>query len=159
MIAIKILNLDQSSKASGYSLYIDKKLKYHGTLFISNEKLPVFDRMKEMADMIEKVIEKYNPDYICFENTQLQFGNVEVFRTLSQLQGVIIKLLLDKSIGFTIVNPSEWRKVCGIKGKKREEQKLAAIKYVEETFGLIMSEDEAEATCMGVWSNKNITKE
>lgn len=112
-----------------------------------------------MTDMIDGLIEKYKPDYICFENTQLQFGNVEVFRTLSQLQGVIIKLLLDKSIGFTIVNPSEWRKVCGIKGKKREEQKMSAIKYVEETFGIRESEDACEAVCIGVWSNKNISKE
>jgi Holliday junction resolvasome RuvABC endonuclease subunit len=158
VITIKILNLDQSTRATGYSGFENKVLQEHGVLKVKNEKSPVFDRMKEMVDMIENLINEYQPDYITLENTQKQV-NVDVFKTLSQLQGVIIKLLFDMDIGFSLVYPTEWRKTCEIKERKRDDQKLAAIQYIKDNFELDMQEDEAEATCIGVWSNENITKE
>lgn len=159
MITIKVLCLDQATVISGYSVFDNGVLKKYGILQVKNDKTPVFDRMKEMADMIENLIDDYQPDYIAIENTQLQFGNVDVFRTLSQFQGVLIKMFLDKSIGFTIVNPSEWRKVCGIKGKARIEQKLNTQLFIKENYGLELTQDESDAVGIGVWAIKNITKE
>ena len=48
------------------------------------------------------------------------------------------------------MSPSHWRKVLGGNfGRKREEQKAAAIQYVKEKCGLEVTSDEADAICIG----------
>ena len=59
-------------------------------------------------------------------------------------------------IGFVIVKPSEWKGICKIKGRKREEQKLNTIAFVLDEFGLNVSEDIADSIGIGVWSIKTI---
>jgi len=59
-------------------------------------------------------------------------------------------------IGFTIVKPSEWKSKCGIKGRKREEQKLNTQIFVKDKYGFDCSEDEADAIGIGTWAISKI---
>jgi crossover junction endodeoxyribonuclease RuvC len=87
----------------------------------------------------------------------VQFQNNYVtYQQLSQMQGVLMAYLFKINIPFQIVEPSAWRKTCGIKGRKREEQKANTQLFVKEKFGIDVSEDEADAIGIGIWSNKNI---
>jgi Holliday junction resolvasome RuvABC endonuclease subunit len=151
----KILNLDQSTKVTGYSIFVDNQLSDYGTLNSNpNEKNPI-ERMKEQYDLIKQLIEKTNPNYICIEQVQFQ-NNFNTFQQLSQLQGVIFAKLFEREIPFTIIEPSAWKSFCSIRGRKRVEQKANTIQMVKEKFNLEVSEDEADAIGIGLWSSKNI---
>ena len=114
--------------------------------------------MKQMCDEIECIIEKYQPDFIVFENVQFQ-KNYGTFQHLSQLQGIIMALLFEKNIGFQIIEPTAWKSVAGVKGRKRTEQKSSAIQIVKDKYNLEVSEDEADAILIGFWAiNKLKTK-
>ena len=151
MIKIKILNFDQSTKKSGYSIFLDNKLDSYGTLDSNpNEKNPI-ERMKEQYDLMKKLIKKIKPDFIVFEHCQFQ-NNYSTFQQLSQMQGVLMALLFERNIGFEIVEPTKWKSFCKVKGRKRIEQKTSAIQIIKDIYNLDVSEDEADAILIGTWS-------
>lgn len=157
MFSIKVLSFDQSTKITGYSLYNNSSLLTYGTLQSeSNEKNPI-ERMKQMYDKIKQCLIKYNPNFVVFENVQFQ-KNYGTFQQLSQLQGVLMSLLFERNIGFHMIEPTAWKAFCGVKGKKREEQKANAIQIVKDKYNLSVSEDEADAILIGFWAINNILK-
>lgn len=152
---MKILCLDQATKISGYSIFDNKELITYGTLECNpKEKNPV-ERMKQMYDKIVDLINEVSPSFIVFENVQFQ-NNYGTFQQLSQLQGIIMAHLFKTDIGFQIIEPSAWKSFCGIKGRKREEQKKNTIAFVKNKFGIDCSEDEADSIGIGVWAMSQI---
>lgn len=157
MFHIKILSFDQSTKITGYSLYNNSNLTHYGT-FQSNpsEKNPI-ERMKQQYDLINKYIKTINPDFVIFEDTQFQ-NNFSTFQQLSQMQGVLLSILFERNIGFLIIQPTAWKSFCGVKGRKRQQQKESAIQIVKNKFNLSVSEDEADAILIGFWAINEILK-
>jgi crossover junction endodeoxyribonuclease RuvC len=152
---LKILCLDQATKISGFSIWEDKKLITYGKLEVNqNEKNPI-ERMKQMYDQIVNLIESSSPSFIVFENVQFQ-RNYGTFQQLAQLQGVIMSYLFKSDIGFKIIEPSAWKSFCGIKGRKREEQKKNTQVFVKNKYGIEVSEDEADAIGIGTWAINKI---
>jgi len=113
--------------------------------------------MKQMYDKIKGCLIKINPDFVVFENVQFQ-KNYGTFQQLSQLQGVLMSLLFERNIGFQIIEPTAWKAFCGVKGRKRTEQKANAIQLVKDKFNLYVSEDEADAILIGFWAINKILK-
>lgn len=111
--------------------------------------------MKEMNDKIIALIKNVKPDYIVYEQVQFQ-NNYGTFQQLSQLQGIIMAYLFSIDIGFTLIEPSAWKSCCGIKGRKREEQKLNTQNFVKERYKADVSEDEADAIGIGYWAIHNL---
>jgi len=108
-----------------------------------------------MYDKIKGCLEKNNPDFVVFENVQFQ-KNYGTFQQLSQLQGLIMSLLFERNIGFQYVESTAWRAFCGVKGRKRIEQKANAIQIVKDKFNLSVSEDEADAILLGCFAVNKI---
>lgn len=158
MKKIKILCLDQSTKLSGYSLWnFNKKslLRYGCVKSDTNEKNPL-ERMKNMYCEIKKLIDIYKPDYVVLENTQFQ-QNFSTYAQLSQLQGVLFTILFERDINFCLVQPTKWKSYCGVKGKKRAEQKANTIQIIQQKYNLSkLTEDEADAIGMGLWAVNNL---
>lgn len=155
MIKIKILNFDQSTKKSGYSIFLDNKLDSYGTLDSNpNEKNPI-ERMKEQYDLMKKLIKKIKPDFVVLEEVQYQ-NNFNTYHQLSQLQGVILSILFERNLPFVFIEPTAWKSFCKIKGRKRVEQKANTIQMVKDEFNLNVSEDEADAIGIGKWAINNI---
>lgn len=151
----KLLCLDQATLKTGYSLFDDNKLISYGILEVDPDEKNIIERMKLMSDKIIKLIELLSPNYIVFEDTQFQ-NNYKTYQQLSQFQGVIMFYLFQIDIGFCIVKPTEWKSICGIKGRKREEQKLNTIAFIKDKYNIDVSEDIADAIGIGTWSIKNI---
>ena len=83
--------------------------------------------------------------------TQFQ-SNQRVYSTLSQLQGIVMAILFEKDIGFSIIEPSSWKSYCGITGRKREEQKAKSIAIASKQFGLSdLTDDVADAILIGYY--------
>ena len=154
---IKILTLDQSTKVTGFSVFKESKLDQYGLLTVNKNEKNAIERMKLMSGEIRQLINTIKPDYIVFENVQFQ-RNYKTYQQLSQLQGVLMALLFEIDIGFTIIEPSAWKSSCEIKGKKRAEQKENTQIFVKNKFGIDVSEDEADAIGIGVWATKNIKR-
>ena len=144
---MKTCSIDQASKKSGISVFIDGEYD-HSTVLTVDEKLPIMERMKQMYDKIKLYIETENPDWVSIENVQYQ-NNFKVYQQLSQFQGVLFAYFFDNNVPFMLFEPSAWRSYNGIKGRKREEQKQAAINKVKELYNIDVTDDEAEAILQG----------
>lgn len=146
--------MDQSTKHTGWSFWIDENLINYGVIDVDEDD-PAFERMKNMSREIAALINKKRPDYVVIEQVQFQ-RNYKVYSQLSQLQGVIIQLLFERNIPFTLVEPTKWRAYDGIKGAKRKEQKEAAIQTIYNKYNIMVTEDTAEAIGIGLWAVNNI---
>lgn len=154
---MKILCLDQATLKTGYSIWIDKELVTYGLLEVDPKEKNIIERMKLMRDLVVQLIELEQPNFIIFEDTQMQ-NNKLTFQQLSQFQGVLMAYFFDINIGFVIVKPTEWKGKCGIKGRKREEQKINTQLFVNDKFGFDVSEDEADAIGIGYWAVSKIKR-
>ena len=78
------------------------------------------------------------------EGVQVQ-RNPRVFEILAKLSGSLEIMLEEKGYFVNVVKASEWRKLVGIKNRKRAEVKKEAIALVETLYNIKASEDESEA--------------
>ncbi len=152
-----ILALDQSSKKTGWAVITKKGIKASG-IFEADDKLDSIPRLRIVRENIIKLITKYKPSFVVFEDTQYQ-GNALGFKILSQVQGIVMNILFTYNIGFYIVSPVTWKSFCNIEGRKRAEQKANTKKFVAEKYGRIVSEDEADALGIATWAISNIKEE
>ena len=147
--------MDQATKISGYSIFEDKNLITYGILEVDQKEKNYVERIKQMNGKIIQLINNNNPGFVVFEDVQFQ-RNYQTYQQLSQLQGVIMANLFDLNLGFQIIEPSGWKSFCGIKGKKREEQKKSTQEFVKNKYGIDVSEDEADAIGIGIWAINKI---
>lgn len=68
---------------------------------------------------------------------------------MAEVYGVISEVLNSIGIPHTSVLSTSWKSSLGIKGRNRAEQKRNAQKYVNETYGVVATQDECDAICIG----------
>ena len=148
-----LLALDQASQVSGFSIY-DKETKeliHYGSFEFTSQDFDT--RLYHINRKVKEIIEEYHVDEVYLEDIQLQgedgIPNVVVFKRLAEVIGVICCLCVELNLPHTIVSPSTWRHSCGIRGKARADKKKNAQIYVQEKYGLIVSDDVADAICLG----------
>lgn len=146
----RTLALDQASRTTGWAVYDNKTLIASGHFSISANKI-MQDRLKSFVIYLNDLIEKYHPEKIYYEGIQYQ-SNIETYKKLAYIQAMII--YFSNSIPITELGPSHWRSVIkdkhGIKfGRSRVEQKQKAQEFVEQFFNKKVTEDEADAICLG----------
>jgi Holliday junction resolvasome RuvABC endonuclease subunit len=142
-----ILALDQSTAVTGFAIFSNDNLKKSGYYKPSGD---LFTRINQTKNYIKELIEDNDIIYVFLEDIQYQ-KNQKTYKILSNLQGVIINLLVELDISFEIIPPSRWKSWNGIKGKKREQQKRNTIEKVKEIYGKEALEDEADAICIGLY--------
>ena len=147
-----VLSLDQAAVTTGWALFENNKLINKGS-FTIKKTLPIEVRLwqiqQSLLDVIYKNLNDHNPDIIVFEGIQQQ-SNVETFRKLAMVQAAILLLCYDLGIKYIIYSPSEWRAINGGGyGRKREEQKNAAIVKAKEWYQVDVDSDIADAINIG----------
>ena len=147
-----VLSLDQAAVTTGWALFENNKLINKGS-FTIKKTLPIEVRLwqiqQSLLDVIYKNLNDRNPDIIVFEGIQQQ-SNVETFRKLAMVQAAILLLCYDLGIKYIIYSPSEWRAINGGGyGRKREEQKNAAIVKAKEWYQVEVDSDIADAINIG----------
>lgn len=148
----RVLSMDQSTRASGYSLFEGGEYVCSGMIDMSKSKLNTHERSFEMAKSLWKVIKKYKPQHLIIEDTQQQ-NNVKTVITLARLQGMIIGYAEAHGVKVHILLPSQWRSAMKYSQGpkvKRQELKQQSIDYVKNAYGLDLPEDECEAICEGI---------
>lgn len=146
---MKILALDQASRTSGYAIFEDNQLIDSGTFTLVQD--DVGERLVELRDTIIKFIDNNQIELVLFEDIQLQAGNagVTTYKVLAEVFGVIQELLTERGIEYQIVHSQTWKSILNIKGRSRPEQKKNAQMYVLNTFNKKVSQDTADAICIG----------
>ncbi len=144
------IGLDQSSKKTGYALLdYNGELILHGVFNITGD-TPIERSINLMAEFRETFM-FFLPgvEVVGLEDIKGSQVNYKTTITLAKVLGAIEYFLTREDINYEIIAPGTWRKTCGIKGRKREEQKRNAIQRVKDKYNLEdVEEDAAEAICI-----------
>lgn len=149
----RTLALDQASKVTGYAIFDDTKLIKYGTF--TTTAADDIERFAMVRAWLLSMISSWRPDYIGIEGIQFQEEGsgqkmgVTVFQTLARLQGILMMACHDEKVPFEICPTNTWRHSCGVKGKTRTDKKRSTQLLVEQWYGIKVSEDEADAICIG----------
>lgn len=152
---MKLLALDQSSRISGYAVFDNEILIDCGIFTVDNDDFG--KRLVTIREKIKELIFNYKIDEIVFEDIQLQqtsarqqiVNNVSTFKVLAQVLGVVQELAQELKIPYTILHSQTWKSVLHIEGKTRPEQKKNAQEYVLTHYNKKVSQDCADAICIG----------
>lgn len=153
----RILALDAATGITGYAIYDDRTLVSYGSYKIDTT-LPAEERINKFKYWLKAALEEWQPDFVGIENIYLQnYGSgyaqyqVETYRVLANLQGVLLDTLFEACIDHDLVYPSEWRSYCGINegGRGRDTKKKQAQEKVYTWYNLDCTQDEADAICIG----------
>ena len=151
----KVLNFDQSTKISAYSLWIEGEYVEVGVIDL-HKITDTDERSKQMGIEICKVIEESRPDCVIIEEVQQQ-SNVATVIKLARIQGVAIGFCAAHNIDLHILGPSRWRSALSYRQGpkvKREELKSQSLAYVKSLGLNIKSEDENEAVAINAAAHK-----
>lgn len=144
-----ILALDQSSRITGYAVFINNQLAASGTFTVIDDYIP--DRLVKIRNKVIGLIEQYNIDKVLLEDIQMQtqVNNVSTHKILAEVLGVLEELCAERKIPHELIHSSSWKSGLNIKGRDRATQKRNAQAYVEEKYKLKVSQDESDAICIG----------
>ena len=158
-----LIAFDQALNCTGYSIFKteDGSLVDYGK-FTTDESLAEEYKLKQIRDWVKDLIEKYKPVKIAIEEIQLQqipgttnHGNVETFKKLAHVQGVLYEVIAESNIPFDVIPSVSWKSYCGIKGRKRQEQKKNAQEFVLNTYGVKAIQDICDSICIGRYALNN----
>lgn len=144
-----ILALDQASRTSGYAIFQEDNLIASGTFTYDDDDFSL--RLVKIRNKVISLIEQYNINQILLEDIQLQgqTNNVETYRKLAEVRGVLSELACEMKIPHEIIHSQTWKSTLGIKGRDRATQKRNAQVYVAQTYNKKVSQDCADAICIG----------
>lgn len=154
-----LLALDQSSRTTGYAIYVDGKLNNYGKFTLEDEDIGL--RLVKFRDKIIQLLHDYEINEVAFEEIQMQnnvVNNVQTFKILSEIYGVLQELITELNIPYTIISSNTWKSTMKIPKTKREEEKRRAQALVYQLFQVKATQDEADAICLGahvIISQKN----
>lgn len=152
---MKTLAIDQSSRCNGYAIFENNELIETGTFTLTSD--DVGERLVQLREEVIKFIKDNQIDIVLFEDIQLQSGmaGVTTYKVLAEVFGVIQELVTELGIEYHIVHSQTWKSALNIKGKARAEQKKNAQTYVNNTYNIKVSQDAADAICIGASYLKN----
>lgn len=148
----RVIAFDQATENFGLSIFENEKLIFYKLYVFSGD---LKTRMVKIKRFIENiVISEWKPDYIVFEDIQMQQGGYLTFKVLAGLLGLIEAICGDKEVPYEVVSPNVWRKYAGTCGKTRQEEKKLSIAVVKEKYGVTVNDDVAEAILIGRYGAK-----
>jgi Holliday junction resolvasome RuvABC endonuclease subunit len=101
-----------------------------------------------MIDKIKEVQQEDQKIQVVIEEIQDQ-ANAQTYKKLAMVQGVLLAELYKRKIDVHLVYAASWKSSCRIGGRSRSEQKRNAQQYILENYGYKVTQDEADAICIG----------
>jgi Holliday junction resolvasome RuvABC endonuclease subunit len=144
-----LLALDQASITSGYAVFKDGALVAYNKFTFDDD---IGERLVKIRKKVISLIEEYDINEVAFEDIQMQSNvanNIQTFKALSEVFGVIQELITELGIKYTVVPSATWKSTLGIKGRTRPEQKRNAQEYVLNAYGVKAVQDVCDAICIG----------
>lgn len=150
-----ILALDQASRTSGWAVFQQDQLIASGTFTYDDDNFA--SRLVKIRNKVISLIQQYEINKILLEDIQLQgqTNNVETYRKLAEVRGVLTELACEMKIPHEIIHSQTWKSTLDIKGRDRTTQKHNAQAFVAATYNKKVSQDESDAVCIGSAYLKN----
>ena len=140
---MKFIAFDQSTTATGFCV-----MEMGSADIIAYDVIKpvgeVNDRIREIIRKAMWLCEHYEVGFVFIEGIQVQ-RNPVVYEKLAKLEGTLEICLEEKGYFVNVIKASEWRKLVGIKARKRKDAKKAAIAMVKDLYDIEPTEDECEA--------------
>lgn len=148
-IETKLVSIDGSTQKTALALFTSGKYIHHTLLDFSKNK-NIDSRFTTMAKGIWEFLDTYKPNIVYIEETYTA-RNPQTTKVLTRLQGVVYAWCMNNECEFNTILPTQWRKYLKFnqKGAKREQLKKQSIKYILENYNLEVTDDEADAICIG----------
>lgn len=135
---MKILGIDPSTVATGYSIITADKLELVPQIEVveygaikTKRSNRMSDRIAKIYDDLQELIETHNPDILVSED---QFGGrVNAVKALSHVRGAIMVLASKKNLPLYLLAPSRVKKSVTGKGNASKKQ---VIKKISELFAI-----------------------
>lgn len=145
-----LISLDPSSVSTGYAVFKNEKLETYGV--IQEKSKNVLERINNISQKIDELLEEYKPDEIALEDITITLS-APTAKALMGLQLIIELKAFDKGIKCEALRTTNWRKTLGLSNSpklKREEKKREAMEYVNKKFMINESLDDiCDAICIG----------
>ena len=144
--------MDTSTSSTGYAVYISGKLHRYDLIDFKRIK-NTDERIKEMILKIYEIIETEKPQIIVAEMTVVT-RNAQSQRNLTMILGAIQGKCLENNIFFSLLRPTEWRKLVNNEKEKlprrREELKQWSKQKVSDILGINdINDDISDAILIG----------
>lgn len=144
--------MDTSTSSTGYAVYISGKLHRYDLIDFKRIK-NTDERIKEMILKIYEIIETEKPQIIVAEMTVVT-RNAQSQRNLTMILGAIQGKCLENNIFFSLLRPTEWRKLVNNEKeklpRKREELKQWSKQKVSDILGINdINDDISDAILIG----------
>lgn len=142
----RILGIDGATKTTGWAIIEDNILLTSGIKEEKNE-CPIH-RIAKMRQWLVSMIEVYDIDVVVIEDVYVSF-NKQTAIMLAKLLGVLENAsYITLGVKPIVMAAATWKSHCGIKGGSRFQQKKNAQKFVKEKYGVVASQDRADAICI-----------
>ena len=119
-----------------------------------------------IEELVESLLRSYDVSAVFIEDIQLR-ANVQAFKKLAQLQGVLVNLFEKNEYLYGYVAPSQWQNFCKARGRNskeiksqvlsveptgKKESKVLSIQFVKDQFGIETENDNlADAISIGFY--------
>ena len=170
--SVKILSVDQARRGAWAVFdYEKKKLLTHGEWAFVNKQYSFERAVLEIEALIDGVIHTQAVDAVFFEDIQLR-QNVQSFKKLAQLQGVLVNLCEKNNYLYGLIAPTQWQNFCGARGRTTTEikakvtqierikktSKILSLQAVRDRYGIETENDNlADAIMLGHYVVHNIS--
>ena len=148
---IKILAIDQARNGAWSVFdYETKTLEAYGGFSFNNKDYTYAKAIRAIEELVDSLIKTYDISAVFIEDIQLRV-NVQSFKKLAQLQGVLINLFEKNEYLYDFVAPTQWQNYCKARGRSskeikekikalelsgKKESKILSIQFVKEKFNV-----------------------
>ena len=168
---IKILAIDQARNGAWAIFdYQSKKLVTYGTFSYDNKSFTYAKAILAIENLVDSLIKSYGISAVFIEDIQLR-ANVQSFKKLAQLQGVLVNLFEKNEYLYDFVAPSQWQNYCkarsrttkeikekikALEASGKKESKILSIQAVKALYGIDTENDNlADSIMIGHYAVHN----
>ena len=162
---IKILAIDQARNGAWAIFnYETKELEKYGTFSFGSKKYTYAKAILAIETLVDELIKENDIAAVFIEDIQLRV-NVQSFKKLAQLQGVLVNLFEKNEYLYSFVAPTQWQNYCKARGRStkenkkkiktleaagKKESKILSIQFVKDKFKVDTDNDNlSDAICIG----------
>lgn len=162
---MKILAVDQARHGAWAVYdYEEKKLLDYGTWGYDGKNYTFEQAMLHIEALLSEVIRTHDIDAVFLEDIQLR-QNVQSFKRLAQLQGVLVNMCEKTNILYNLVAPTQWQNYCKARGRTTKEikskitsvepspkktSKILSLQAAKDIYGIVTENDNlADAVMIG----------
>ena len=147
--------------------YETKTLEAYGVFSFNNKDYTYAKAIRAIEELVDSLIKTYDISAVFIEDIQLRV-NVQSFKKLAQLQGVLINLFEKNEYLYDFVAPTQWQNYCKARGRSskeikekikalelsgKKESKILSIQFVKEKFNVDTDNDNlSDAICIGYYA-------